>query len=39
MLDKEEMAFWHGLDPEMGEELELGGPPLDIQLEDVGWRV
>ena len=31
------MAFWHGLDVEMGEELELGVPPLEIQLDNMGW--
>ena len=39
MMIEEEAAFWHGLDLEMGEELELGVPPQDIQLKDVGWWV
>ena len=30
MSTKEEAVFWHGLDLEMGEELELGVPPPDI---------
>ena len=36
MSEEEEAAFWHRLDVEIGEELELGVPPLDIQLRDVG---
>ena len=34
--EEEEVAFWHRLDVETREELELGVPSLDIQLEDVG---
>ena len=36
ILEEEEAAFWHGLDVERREELELGVLPLDIQLEDMG---
>ena len=36
MSGKEKVAFWHGLDLEMGEELKLGVPPPDIWLEGVG---
>ena len=39
MITEKKAAFWHRLDLEMGEELELGVPPPDIQLKDVGWRV
>ena len=38
-MTEEEVAFWHGLDLEIREELELRVPPLDIWIEDVGWRV
>ena len=30
MSTKEEAGFWHGLELEIGEELELGVPPLGI---------
>ena len=39
ILTKEEVVFWYGLNLEMGKELELGVPSLDIQLEDVGQWV
>ena len=39
MSTKEKPAFWHGLDVETEEELELGVPPPDMQLEDVCWWV
>ena len=32
MSGEEEAVFWHGMDLEIGEELELGILPLDIQL-------
>ena len=35
----EEAVFWHGLDLEMREELELGVAPLGIQLKDVGQQI
>ena len=38
-ITEEEVAFWHGLDLEIGEELELGIPPLYVQLEDMSQRV
>ena len=34
--EEEEEALWRGLDVAMGEELELGPPPLTIQLEKAG---
>ena len=37
--EEEEEAFWRRLDLEMGEELELGPPPLNVQLEEAGWWV
>ena len=37
IMKEEEEAFWRGLDVEMGEELELGPPPLNIQPEEAGW--
>ena len=39
MEEEEEGAFWYGLDVETREELELGVPTLNIQLEYVGWWV
>ena len=39
MSSEEGVTFWHGLDLEIGEELELGVPPPDIWLEDVVRRV
>ena len=36
MEEEEEGAFWHGLDIETREELELGIPPPNICLTDVG---
>ena len=39
MMTAQEDAFWYGLDVEMGEELELGPPPLTVQLEEVAWQI
>ena len=39
MTTKEEVVFWHVLDLEIGEDLELGVPPPDIWLKDVGWQL
>ena len=39
MMWEGEETFWHGLDIEMEEELELGPPPPTIQLEEAGWWV
>ena len=39
IVGKKEIAFWHRLDLEMGKELELGVPPPDVWIEDVGWWV
>ena len=39
MLGKEGAAFWNGLDLEMEGELELGVPPPDVQLENVGQQM
>ena len=39
MLKEQEDAFWHKLDVAMGEELEMGPPPLTVQLEEAGWWV
>ena len=36
VASKEEVAFWYGLYLEMGEELELGVPPPDVWIENVG---
>ena len=33
MTKEEEEAFWHGLDEKTEEELELGPPPPNVQLE------
>ena len=38
-MKQEEEAFWRRLYMAMGEELELGPPPLTIQLEEAGWWV
>ena len=39
MMAKEEEAFWLKLDLKMGEELELGVPPPNVGIEDMGWWV
>ena len=39
MMTKDEAAFWHWLNLEIGEELKLGVPPPDIQLKDMGQWV
>ena len=39
MMGKEEERFWLGQDLESGEVLELGVPPKDVQMEEVGERV
>ena len=39
MMKEEEKAFWRGLDVVTGEELELGQPPPNVQLEEAGRRV
>ena len=39
MTEEEEGTFWHRLDFEMREELELGPPPPNIELEDMGQQV
>ena len=39
MMGKEEERFWLGQDLESSKALELGIPPEDIQMEEVGERV
>ena len=39
MSHEKEVAFWHGLDLKIGEEMKLGVLPLNIQIEDMGQRV
>ena len=39
MLCKEEKCFWLEQDVESGKVLELGIPPEDIQIEEVGKQV
>ena len=39
MMVKEEKRFWRGQDLASGKALELGIPPRDIQMEEVGERV
>ena len=39
MTDEEEKHFWLGQDLESSEALELGVPPKDVQMEEVGERV
>ena len=39
MSQLKEEDFWQGRDLTMGEELELGPPPLRVQLEEAGQRV
>ena len=39
MMVEEEKRFWRGQDLASGEALELGVPPEDIQMEEVGERV
>ena len=36
MMVKEEKHFWHGQDLASGKALELGVPPEDVQMEEVG---
>ena len=38
-ITEEEGAFWHGLDLETQEELELGALPPNIQLVDMSWQI
>ena len=39
MMVEEEKHFWHSQDLASGKALELGVPPEDIQMEEVGKRV
>ena len=39
MTVEEEEHFWHGQDLASGKALELGIPPEDVQMEEVGKRV
>ena len=39
ITEGEKWAFWHRLYLEIWEELELGPPPPNIQLEEVGQQV
>ena len=39
MMVEEEKHFWLGQDLASGKALELGIPPRDIQMEEVGKRV
>ena len=39
MMDKEEKHFWLGQDLASGKTLELGVPPEDVQMEEMGKRV
>ena len=39
MMVEEEKNFWLGQDLVSGKALELGVPPKDIQMEEVGERV
>ena len=39
IMVEEEERFWHRQDLASGEALELGVPPKDIQIEEVGKRV
>ena len=39
IMVEEEERFWHGQDLASSEALELGIPPEDIQMEEVGERV
>ena len=39
MMNEEEKHFWHGQDLASGKVLELGIPPKDIQMEEVGKQV
>ena len=39
MMVEEEECFWCGQDLVSGEALELGVPPKDVQMEEVGKRV
>ena len=39
MTVEEEKCFWLGQDLASGETLELGVPPKDVQMEEVGERV
>ena len=39
MTEEEEKGFWLGQDLTFGEALELGIPPEDIQMEEMGEQV
>ena len=39
IMGEEEECFWLGQDLESSKVLELGIPPKDIQMEEVGERV
>ena len=39
MIDEEEKCFWLGQDLASSKVLELGIPPKDIQIEEVGKQV
>ena len=39
MTVKEEEHFWHGQDLASSKALELGVPPEDVRMEEVGERV
>ena len=39
MMDEEEKRFWLGQDLASSKVLELGIPPKDVQMEEVGKRV
>ena len=39
MMVEEEKHFWRGQDLASGKALELGVPPEDVQMEEVGERV
>ena len=39
MMKEEEEAFWHRLDVETGQELDLSPLPPNVQLEEAGWQV
>ena len=36
---EEEERFWHGQDLASGEAIELGVPPENVQIEEVGEQV
>ena len=39
MMGKKEAAFWYRVYLKIGEELELGVPPPDVWIENMGQRV